>query len=49
MSERDLRQFVLMKQSLESFATGRIGLDALISGLLNLRDSLEEVDPEWGT
>jgi hypothetical protein len=36
-----------MKQSLQSFTAGRIGLDALISGLLNLRDSIDEVDPDW--
>ncbi len=47
MSERDLRQFVLMKRSLQSFSAGRIGLDALVSGLLNLRDTIEVVDPEW--
>ena len=47
MSDRDLRQLELMRETLQSFDLRRGDLDALASNLLNLRDALEEADSSW--
>jgi len=47
MSERDIRQLMLMQESLRSFDTHRMSLDALASSLLNLCDAIGEIDPVW--
>lgn len=47
MNDHDLRQLVKMRQQIDSYRGGGIGLKALIGDLMFLRDALSEVEEEW--
>lgn len=47
MDDRDLRQLAKMRQQIDSYQSGDIGLKSLIGDLIFLRDALSEVEQEW--
>jgi hypothetical protein len=47
MSDRDLSRFESMREHLHHFDIHRTGLGALASNLLDLRDALDDIDPDW--
>jgi hypothetical protein len=46
-SQYDLRQYELMRQRLEAFEKGAIGLRKLIEDLRSLLEALERPSPNW--
>ena len=47
MDERDLRQLKKMRQQINSYRDGYIGLQPLVGDLIFLRDALSEVEQDW--
>jgi hypothetical protein len=47
MNDYDLRQLTRMRQQIDSYRDGSIGLSILIGDLIFLRDALSEVEKEW--
>ncbi|MDO9215022.1 MAG: hypothetical protein Q8Q54_14855 [Methylococcales bacterium] len=47
MNDYDLRQLTKMRQQIDSYRSGGIGLNVLIADLIFLRDALTAVNTEW--